>query len=33
LFVEYKSLQTVINSMIQGIVLGEGSAKAAVIRT
>ena len=30
LFVEYKSLQTVINSMIQGIVLGEGSAKDLV---
>ncbi|MBS1254530.1 MAG: putative ABC transporter-binding protein [Deltaproteobacteria bacterium] len=26
LFVEYKSLQTVMNNMIQGIVLGEGSA-------
>ncbi len=26
LFVEYKSLQSVMNSMIQGIVLGEGSA-------
>ena len=30
LFVEYKSLQTVMNSMIQGIVLGEGSAKDLV---
>ena len=30
LFVEYKSLQTVMNSMIQGIVLGEGTAKDLV---
>ena len=31
LFVEYKSLQTVMNSMIQGIVLGEGTAKDLVV--
>jgi len=30
LFVEYKSLQTVMNSMIQGIILREGSAKDLV---